>query len=200
MRALPHPHLGGQLTPRGLECIGTVRVNNGKDAVVIDTTTTWTLTLTPTEWEELLSSGVRKIDVSEWSMLQVVVDAPFLAWKASMCAQHGPGAVLLNGCTLDPDGLRDILVDCGKTAELTNMDIKGALSDLSVMEDHADIINFQGCELVEGAIEDVSKQAWAPKVTTLGLPPKVKGNLEELVRFKALTRLLMRGCEGVEGA
>ena len=199
MRALPHPHLGGQLTPRGLECIGTVRVNNGKDAVVIDKTTTWTLKGTVAEWEELLSSGVSKIDVSEWSMLQVVVDAPFLAWKASMCAQHGPGAVLLNGCTLDPDGLRDILVDCGKTAKLTSMDIKGALSDLSVMED-AEMINFEGCELVDGAIEDVSKQAWAPKVTTLGLPPKVKGNLEELVRFKALTRLLMRDCEDVEGA
>ena len=80
MHALPHPHLGGQLTLRGLECIGTVRANNGKDAVVIDTTTPWTLKLTVAEWEELLSSGVCKIDVAEWSMLQVVVDAPFLAW------------------------------------------------------------------------------------------------------------------------
>ena len=75
MRALPHPHLGGQLTPRGLECIGTVRVNNGKDAVVIDKTTTWTLKLTVAEWEELLSSGVRKIDVAKWSTLEIVVDS-----------------------------------------------------------------------------------------------------------------------------
>ena len=63
-----------------------------------------------------------------------------------------------------------------------------------------EMINFQGCEELEGAIEDLSKQPWAPKVKALGLPPKVVGNLEDMVRFKGLTMLLMRDCKDVEGA
>ena len=64
----------------------------------------------------------------------------------------------------------------------------------------ADAINFQGCAGIVGAIEDLSKQPCAPKVKVLGLPPKVMGSLEDMVRFKGLTMLLMRGCKDVEGA
>ena len=64
----------------------------------------------------------------------------------------------------------------------------------------AEMINFQGCEELKGAIEDLSKQAWAPKLEVLGLPPKVVGNLKDMVRFKGLTQLLMHDCKDVEGA
>ena len=64
----------------------------------------------------------------------------------------------------------------------------------------AEIVNLQGCAGVEGAIEDLSEQPWAPKLEVLGLPPKVMGKLEEIVRFKGLTMLLMRDCKDVEGA
>ena len=61
-------------------------------------------------------------------------------------------------------------------------------------------LDFQGCEELEGAIEDLSKQAWAPKLKTVGLPPKAKGDVKELVVFKAATKVLMDGCKGVTGA
>ena len=64
----------------------------------------------------------------------------------------------------------------------------------------ADAINFQGCAGIVGAIEDLSKQPWAPKLEVLGLPPKVMGSLEDMVRFKGLTMLLMRDCKDVKGA
>ena len=64
----------------------------------------------------------------------------------------------------------------------------------------AEIINLQGCAGVEGAIEDLSEQPWASKLEVVGLPPKVMGSLEDMVRFKGLTMLLMRGCKDVEGA
>ena len=196
---LPPIHAGGRLTPKGLECIGTVRSNHGKGAVMIDQTTAWTLELTTAEWQELLTSSVRKIDLSEWSMLEVIVDAQFLAWKASMHARRDHDAVLLNGCALKPSGLKDILIDCDKAVELSYMDVKGKLGDLSLMKD-AEIINFQGCEELEGAIEDLSNQPWAPKLKTVGLPPKAKGDVKELVVFKAATKVLMDGCKGVTGA
>ena len=168
---------------------------------MIDQTTAWTLELTTAEWQELLTSSVRKIDLSEWSMLEVIVDAPFLAWKASMHARRDHDAVLLNGCALKPSGLKDILIDCDKAVELSYMDVKGKLGDLSysLIKD-AEIINFEGCDKLEGAIEDLSKQPWAPKLEVLGLPPKVMGKLEQLVGFKGLTKLLMRDCKDVEGA
>ena len=64
----------------------------------------------------------------------------------------------------------------------------------------ADAINFQGCAGVKGYLEDLSKQPWAPKLEVLGLPPKVYGYLEDMVRFKGLTKLLMHDCKDVEGA
>ena len=166
---------------------------------MIDDTTAWTLELTTAEWQELLTISVRKIDLSEWSMLEVIVDAQFLAWKASMHAQHGRDAVLLNGCALKPSGLKDILIDCDKTVELSYLDVNGKLGDLLLMKD-AEIINFQGCEELEGAIKDLSEQPWASKVKVLGLPPRVMGKLEDMVRCKGLTKLLMRDCKDVEGA
>ena len=168
---------------------------------MIDDTTAWTLELTTAEWQELLTSSVRKIDLSEWSMLEVIVDAPFLAWKASMHARRDHDAVLLNGCALKPSGLKDILLDCGAAVDLSYMDVKGKLGDLSysLIKD-AEIINFEGCDKLEGAIEDLSKQPWAPKLKTVGLPPKAKGDVKELVVFKAATKVLMDGCKGVTGA